>query len=148
MTKWFFLPPNLLKQRNENYFMWLRYHMSTRKYIGKLVNVQWLWRRCNLPFWLRNYIGKYELIECPGAINRQFGAGLSQEPHPATQSTKFVPWNIVRILKMDKCKDLCSFVSFRCYYNLTLYQSEWVNHFGHRGSSQNQIPAVCLMLSK
>ena len=39
----------------------------------------------------KKYIGKYELIECPGAINGQFGAGLSQEPHPATPSTKFVP---------------------------------------------------------
>ena len=108
--------------------------MSTRKYIGKLVKVQWLWRRWSMPFWLRNYIGKYELIECPGAINGQFGAGLSQEPHPATPSTKFVPWNIVKVLKVDICNDLCLFVSFRCYWNLTLSRSEWFNHFAFDGS--------------
>ena len=37
---------------------------------------------------------------------------------------------------MNKCKDLCLFVSFRCYCNLTLDQSKFVNHFGHKGSSQ------------
>ena len=37
-----------------------------------------IWKIC-----CSEYIGKYELIECPKAINGQFGSGLSQGPHPA-----------------------------------------------------------------
>ena len=49
-----------------------------------------------------DYIGKYELIECPEAINGQFGVGLSRAPHPAPD-----PDNHITEFQKQKCHEMC-----------------------------------------